>query len=208
MTGKEVKALSKAEIEENRKRLLERVALYKSHGFDQIKSREFIIRKSRPINGRVLEIGTGKGYLTALLAKEAQDIITVDISEEEQRFAALNIAAEKGAGKVSFVVCDAKQLPCSDKEFDLVISANAFHHFEHPFAVLKEMIRACKKKLVIADFSKEGFDIVRKIHKNEGHDHEERHGDFGIVGAYLKEHGFSVKRFEGYCQVVYAAEKK
>ena len=205
--GKNLK-MDTAEIEANKKELLERIKLYKSYGFDQLKSREFVVRKSRPIKGGILEIGTGKGYLTTLLAKEAQDIITVDISDEDQKFAALNIAAEGSLDKVKFTICDARKLPYPDKEFDLVISANAFHHFEHPFAVLKEMIRVCGKKLVIADFSREGFNIIRKVHRNEGHEHEEQHGDFGIVGVYLKENGFSVKRFEAHCQIVYAAVKK
>lgn len=205
--GKDLK-LDNAEIEENKKRFLERLSLYRSYGYDQISSREFIVQKVGPIKGEILEVGTGKGYLTALLAKNAENIITLDISEKEQKFAALNAAAEGVLDRIRFNVCDAARLPYSDRSFDLVISANAFHHFEHPFAVLQEMIRVCKKKFVIADFNKEGFEIVRKIHWDEGQEHEEQHGDFGIVGVYLKEHNFTVKRFEDYCQVVYVAQRQ
>lgn len=91
--GKDLK-LDTAEIEENKKKFLERVSLYKSYGYDQVKCREFIIQKASPIKGDILEIGTGKGYLTALLAKKAENIITVDISKEEQHLATLNAAAE------------------------------------------------------------------------------------------------------------------
>lgn len=199
--------LDTAEIEENKKKFLERVSLYRSYGYDQVKSREFFVQKASPIKGDILEIGTGKGYLTTLLAKKAENIITVDISKEEQHLAALNAAAEGILDRIIFNICDAAKLPYSDNRFDLVISANAFHHFENSFAVLQEMIRVCKKKLVITDFNKEGFEIIRKIHRDEGREHEEQHGDFGIVGVYLKEHGFSVKRFEEYCQVVYVAKK-
>ncbi|MEE8637438.1 MAG: class I SAM-dependent methyltransferase [Candidatus Margulisiibacteriota bacterium] len=199
--------LNTAEIEENKKRFLERVSLYKSYGYDQIKCREFIIQKAGPIKGDVLEIGTGKGYLTTLLAKKAENTITVDISKEERRLAILNAAAERVLDKIKFNVCDAAKLPYADNCFDLVISANAFHHFENPFAVLQEMIRVCKNKLVITDFNKEGFEIIRKIHRDEGREHEEQQGDFGILGVYLKEHNFSVKRFEEYCQIVYVSVK-
>lgn len=200
--------LDPVEIRENRKKVLGRFSLYRNYGYDQIKSREFILQKAGPIKGSILEIGTGKGYLTALLAKKAENVITVDISEEEQKIAALNAAAEGVLDRIKFNVCDAVKLPYADNSFDLVISVNAFHHFEYPFAVLQEMIRVCKKKLVIADFNREGFEIIRKIHLDEGREHEEYHGDFSIVGAYLKEHGFSVRKFEGLCQVVYVAERR
>lgn len=200
--------LNTAEIEENKKRFLERVSLYRSYGYDQVKCREFIIQKAGPIKGEILEIGTGKGYLTTLLAKKTENIITVDISKEEQHLATLNAAAEGVLGSIKFNICNAAKLPYADNCFDLVISANAFHHFENPFAVIQEMIRVCKNKLVITDFNKEGFEIIRTIHRDEGRKHEEQHGDFGIVGVYLKEHGFSVKRFEEYCQIVYVAQKK
>jgi ubiquinone/menaquinone biosynthesis C-methylase UbiE len=200
--------LDTAEIEENRKKVLERFSLYKDYGYDRIKNLDFIAQKAGAIKGRILEIGTGKGHLTSLLAKKAEKVITVDISEEEQKFAALNAAAEGILDRIKFEVCDAAKLPYSDNSFDLIISGNAFHHFEYPFAVLQEMIRVCNKKLVIADFSREGFEIVRKIHRDEGREHEEQHGDFGIVGVYLKEYGFSVKRFDEYCQMVYVALKR
>lgn len=205
--GKYIK-LKSAEIEENKRRALERVSLFRSHGYDRVKSQEFIVRKANPVKGNILEIGTGKGYLTTLLAKKAENIITVDISKEEQKFAALNAAAEGVLDRIRFNVCDAAKLPYADNSYDLIISANAFHHFEYPFAVLQEMIRVCKKKLVITDFSKEGFEIVRRIHRDEGREHEEKHGNFDIVGVYLKEYGFSVKKFEEYCQLVYVAKKK
>ena len=205
--GRDLK-LSEGEIEENRKRFLQRISVYRSYGYDQIKSREFIIEKAKPIKGKVLEIATGKGYLTMLLAKETNEIVTVDINEEEQKFAALNAAAEGILDKIKFCVCNAEKLPYPPNSFDLVISVNAFHHFEYPFAILKEMIRACKNKLVIADFSHSGFEIVSEVHKAEGGEHKRLHGDFSIVGAYLKEYDFSVERFEDYHQVVYIAKKK
>lgn len=155
-----------------------------------------------------MEIGTGKGRLTVLLAKKFGKVITVDISGDEQKFAALNAAAEGVLDRIIFNCCDAANLLYPDAHFDLVISANAFHHFESPFAVLQEMIRVCKDRLVIADFNEEGFKIIRQIHRDEGREHEEHSGDFNIVGLYLKEHGFSVKRFEKYCQTVYAAKRK
>ncbi len=206
MLGKDFK-VDPIEVEENKKNLLERIALNKSYGYDRVKTRGFIMQKAGVIKGKVLEIGTGKGYLTSALTKKAKTVVSVDISKEGQKFAVLNVADEGNLDNVEFVVCDAAKLSYPDNFFDLVVSAQAFHHFESPFAVLKEMIRVCANKLIIADFNEDGFKIVRKIHQSEGHEHEEKDGDFNIVGLYLKEHGFTVKKFDKYCQIVYVGQK-
>ena len=41
---------------------------------------------------QVLEIGTGSGYMAALLAHKAQQVLTVEIDERLQRFASANLA--------------------------------------------------------------------------------------------------------------------
>src|SRR3989339_700736 len=115
--GKDLK-LDPAEIEENKKKAEERFSLFKSYGYDRHKSQAFLIKKVGPIKGPVLEIGTGKGYMAAQLAKKAPSLLTVDISKEEQRLAVLNIAAESGLEQVGFLVCDAAKLPYPDKKFD------------------------------------------------------------------------------------------
>jgi len=200
--------IDKAQIEANREKMLERKRLYKQYGYDQDAGRSFILEKCLPVREPVLEIGTGKGGMTVLLAKNNGRFLTVDNSAAEQEFARLNAAAEGVLDKIGFVVRDAAQLPYPDREFGTVVSVNAFHHFENPFAVLAEMIRVCKAKLVIADFNLEGFAIMRRIHRDEGREHEEMCGDFSIVGEYLKEHNFAVDQYDGYCQLIYAAERE
>lgn len=194
------------QIDSNQKKILERKLIFKRYGYDQDVSRNFILEKCLPIYNPVLEVGTGKGHMAVLLAKYA-DVITIDISKDEQKAAQLNARFFEILHKIHFVACDAGKLPYKDLYFGLVVSVNAFHHFEEPFAVLSEMIRVCKSKLVISDFNQEGFNIVRKVHNEEGGTHEEQCGDFSIVGAYLKEHGFSVKSYDGHHQKIYVANR-
>lgn len=196
------------QAEINRKGLLERKRLYKTYGYDQDASRNFILSKCLPVGSSVLEIGTGKGHMTVLLAKNSGHVVSVDMSEEELEYAKLNTEDAGVSGKIRFVACDAERLPFPDKGFDAVVSVNAFHHFEKPFAVLKEMIRVCRDKMIIADFNAEGFEIIRKVHRDEGREHEEKCGDFSIVGQYMREHGFSVNKDEGCNQAVYVGERK
>lgn len=199
--------MNRNEVLENNRLREERFKLYKSFGYDYDLSRGFIAEKMLPISGKVLEVGTGKGYSTVVLAKNAEFVISVDVSEKERKIAQLNAAQEGLLHKVHFLSCDGEKLFYKDKSFDVVVSINSFHHFEKPFEVLSEMIRVCKTKLVVADFNKKGFEIIRKIHASEGHHHEEESGNFSIVGQYLKEHGFRVEKYDDCCQVVYVAER-
>lgn len=200
--------IDKKRIKENHEKMLERKAVFKRYGHDQDASRHFILDKCLPLKKPVLEIGTGKGLMTLLLTRNAGKVLSVDISPDEQAFARLNAAAGGVLDRIGFVVSDAAELPYPDRSFGTVVSVNAFHHFERPFAVLGEMIRVCAGKLIIADFNKEGLAIVRRIHRDEGREHEEQCGDFSIVGRYLQEHGFFVNKYDGYGQTVYAGERE
>jgi len=195
------------EAEDNRTRLLERKQLYKTYGYDQDASRDFILSKCLPVGDTVLEIGTGKGHMTVLLAKNSDQVVSVDKSEEELHYAKLNTEEAGVSGKIKYIICDAEQLYFPDGEFGSVVSVNAFHHFVKPFAVLKEMIRVCGGKLIVADFNNAGFEVIRRVHRDEGREHEEQCGDFSIVGQYMKEHGFSVNKYEGCNQIVYVGER-
>lgn len=195
------------EIEANRKKLLERRRLYKTYGYDQDASRNFILSKCLPVGDAVLEIGTGKGHMTVLLAKNSEQVVSVDKSEEELHYAKLNTEEAGVSRKIKYIICDAERLSFPDKSIGTVVSVNAFHHFEKPFAVLKEMIRVCRNKIIIADFNAEGFEIIRKVHADEGRQHEEKCGDFSIVGQYMKEHGFFVAKYDGHKQAIYVGER-
>lgn len=73
---------------------------------------------------RVLEIGTGSGYLTALLAKQAESVTTIDIFDDFSREAAL-ILAHAGITNVNFKTGDAAETPRailgSHETFDVVV---------------------------------------------------------------------------------------
>ena len=76
---------------ENYERYCNRIKLFKSFGYDIDKERDFVIEKAQPIERRILELGTGKGNFAVALAQKGYQITTVDISEEEQKFAKMNI---------------------------------------------------------------------------------------------------------------------
>ncbi len=201
--------MNEFDIEKNHKIYLERLALYKSLGLDQVQARENLIKEINPQVKNILEIGTGKGHLTIMLAQKFPMIYSVDIDKEEQRIALMNIEYAKVQDKVNLVLSDNSPLPFEKQSFDLVISAFTFHHLVEPFKVIKEMIDLAKDQIIISDFNKNGFAVVEKIHSADGgkHHHENK-GYFEIVGTYLEEYGFVVKKVSDNWQDVYIANRK
>jgi len=202
--------LSIEEINHNNQKYKQRIAFHKKMGFDQIKTRENIIEAIGALPETILEIGTGKGHLTCMLAKLCKSkVVTVDLNQEDMRIAALNAAYNKVSDKIEFFCMNAKDLGIfSDNSFELVISAFSFHHFVEPFAVIREMMRVTKDKLFISDFNLYGLSLIAHIHESEGGKHQVASSEFDILDIYLREYGFKVIEEHDEWQKMYFAEKQ
>jgi len=207
MTTKQLQ-FSTQDIQKNRAIYLERMALYKEFGFDREEAERKIINCLSKDHRSILEIGTGKGYLTTMLAQPFNRVISVDIDSDEQRIAGLNAAYHEQLNKIEFVSADACKLEYPDKSFDAVVSAFTFHHLELPFKVLGEMIRLAANQIVVSDFNQKGFEAVEKVLKHDGKSHEIKTVYFDIVGVYLKEFNFDVNVFEYEYQIIYSAVRR
>jgi len=197
------------EVIENHKKYLERKALYKSLGYDVDKERGFILEQAKPVYGRILEAGTGKGHFALALAKAGYSFVTFDISPEEQRFAKLNIAHFGFQKQVDFKIENGERTSFADGSFDTVFSVNVLHHLRNPYQVIDDLIRliSSRGKLILADFTEEGFKVMDKIHGLEGNVHEV--GKVGLADAesYLTKKIFSVKKSKSVYQCVLVAER-
>ncbi len=69
---------------------------------------------------RVLEIGSGCGYMTALLAKSAAHVTSIEIIPELSAFAEKNLNAH-AVGNVSLNVGDGARGWANDKTFDVIV---------------------------------------------------------------------------------------
>ncbi|MFA5115388.1 MAG: class I SAM-dependent methyltransferase [Candidatus Omnitrophota bacterium] len=198
------------EILENHKSYLERRALYKSFGYDIDKERGFILKQAMPLRGRILEAGTGKGHFALTLAKAGYSFVTFDISPDEQRFAKLNIAHAGLKKQVDFRIENAERTGFASGSFDAIFLVNVLHHLHNPYLVIDELIRILspKGKLILADFSEEGFRVMDKIHSLQGDTHEA--GEIGLAQAEkcLLRKGFSAKRSQTICQYVFVCRRK
>lgn len=157
-------------IVENHKKYLERIELFKSFGYDIWKERDLIIEKSLPLDGMILEVGTGKGHFAIALAQKGYHFTCVDISEEEQKYARMNVEYFGLQEHIDFKIANAEQLNFEDRSFDAVFAINMVHHLSNPHKVVDEIARVIKRtgKIIVSDFSRKGLDLVSKVHKSGG----------------------------------------
>lgn len=189
---------------ENHKRYLERITLYKNFGYDIEGERKFIIEKTQPIYGDILEVGTGKGYFAIELAKKGYKFRSVDISKDEQELARLNLEYFGLEKQVDFKIEDAENLSFEDKEFDIIFSVNMFHHLENPFKVINELTRVTsfEGKIILSDFSKEGLELVDKVHKSEGRVHPASIFNLNDIAKFLLDKKFRIEKHRSKFQEV------
>jgi len=202
--------MMKKNVLENHERYRERIKLFKGFGYDIDKERDFIIENAQPIEGKILEIGTGKGHFAVALAQKGYHFTTVDISEEEQEFAKLNIQHLGLLDRVNFVIADAQHLHFSDSSYDISFGINLIHHLSQPLKVVDEFFRVTVPdgKIVISDFSKEGFEIIKELHKSEGRHHDSGHCTLNEISEYVLSKGYQIDRFSSKCQELIIIRKK
>jgi len=194
---------------ENHKAYLKRNKLYKGFGYDIDKERDFILEAAMPLSGKILEAGTGKGHFALALAKQGYSFVTFDISEEEQRFARLNIAYSDLEKQVGFRIEDGERTSFANASFDVVFSVNVIHHLANPYKVIDELIRVLAPggKLIISDFSKKGFGVMDKIHALDGKKHESGKASLLDIEKYMAKKGFSIKKAKSAYQHIVVATR-
>jgi len=96
--------------------------------------------------GLVLDVGTGPGYLSIEIAKQAPRIavVGIDSSKALVRIAQQNAEKEGMSDRVRFLKCDGSRLDIADDSCDLVISTGSLHAWKSPVIVIDECFRVLK----------------------------------------------------------------
>ena len=97
-------------------------------------------------SGRILDIGTGPGYLPIEIAKKAPAITIdgIDLSKKMVELARKNAQRAGVTAQVHFEVGNGNRLRFGDNLYDIVISTGAFHAWKKPIRVLNECWRVLK----------------------------------------------------------------
>lgn len=118
-----------------------------------------VIRMGVPQGGKVLDLGTGPGFIAIEIARLLQgkaQVIGLDLSQAMLEIATENARREGLDGSVAWREGNAKSMPFSDGEFDFVVSSGSLHHWEDPPTVFDEIARVLKDdgKLIVGDLKR------------------------------------------------------
>lgn len=169
-----------------------RTGRYLQEGYDRIAAARFVAAAAGELTGPSLDVGTGKGLMATALARTGLDVVSVDVDAAEQAVAAA-LAAEAGAsGRIRFVRADGACLPFREDRFGCAVMMDMLHHLDDPAPVLREMARVVRPGgvIIVADFSEAGFDLVARVHREEGHEHPRSNATVGGVRRELSRRDF------------------
>jgi SAM-dependent methyltransferase len=93
---------------------------------------------------RVLDVGSGNGWGTELLARHATEAVGVDLSSVAVR------EAQRRRPDADLRTADPAELPFEDSGFDLVVCLGALEHVDDPTRALEEMRRVLRPGGVLA----------------------------------------------------------
>jgi len=106
---------------------------------------------------RVLDVATGSADVPlALRAWARRRGLALALYASDVQRGVLNVARAHAGGRVRLVCHSALALPFADCAFDIVICAQALHHFEPPEAapLLRELARAARHAVVVCDLAR------------------------------------------------------
>lgn len=97
-------------------------------------------------NGRVLEVGSGVGYIGIESIRLQPELkwVGLETSKTMLDFAKQNCIDEKIGTMIEFVYWDTENVPFGDSSFDFVVSNWSIHHWKKPEYVLNEIYRVLK----------------------------------------------------------------
>ena len=144
-------------------------------GHDGARAAALVLDAAGALEGPVLDLGSGMGVMARELARRGHSVESVDVNAEEQEIAASLTAGSGLESKIRFTPADGAALPFPDGAFASAVSFNVLHHLADGASVLREVLRVVRPggTIVLADFSREGFDFAARVHAAEGGTHPE-----------------------------------
>lgn len=175
--------------------------------YDSIKDRKETLRLGKVGNKDILDVGTGKGYLAILAAKNFNcSVTTIDISEKKINIARKNAKEEGVLDKIRFKLDNAMNISFKKNSFDIAVSYNALHHSKNNYEkIIHEMFRVAKDRVVITELNQIGARIFDEYLHPEVN-HKEMALDLKELENKLKKLS-KVKRFDRKMMSTFVCEK-
>lgn len=122
-------------------------------------------------NMRILDIGTGAGFLAILCAQQGATVNGIDISPEMVHSAQQNAARFQQT--IDFQIMDAESLNFDNQTFDVVIARNVTWLLPHPKAAYQEWLRVLKQDGILinidANYGQDSFTSYQDFTNDHAH---------------------------------------
>ena len=167
--------LTANELEQRKQVNQKRRAAFVALGHDGARAAALVLDAVGPLEGPVLDLGSGMGVMARELARRGLEVESIDVSAEDQEVAASLTEGTGLESRVRFTPADGAALPFPDSAFASAVSFNVLHHLTDGASVLREVVRVVRPggALLLVDFSKEGFEFAGRVLAEEGGVHPE-----------------------------------
>lgn len=123
----------------------------------------------------VLDVASGEGYGSAMLAGRARSVVGVDISHEAVAHAS---SQYRGIGNLQYIQGSAASIPLADDSVDVVVSFETIEHLNEQEEMMAEIRRVLRP---------DGIMVMSSPNKEVYSDQAGYHNDFHVKELYLSE---------------------
>ncbi len=172
--------------------------LLRSWGYDLVEEyRSMVARAGFDMSSPIVELATGTGRMTAVLAHMGYRVVSGDRTQDQRArvFERLTTAHHRAM----LVGLEMGRLPFRDGSVRNITCVNTLHEIDDPHSALKELLRVRHPdgRLLIADFSETGFVVMQRLEQEiYRRDHPRGSMPMAEVERVLQSVGLNVERFE------------
>ncbi len=172
-----------------------------NYGFDTVALRRRLRDLADvPAGWRVLDVGTGRGWMAVVLAEGGFDVVAVDVDWGMlmQTSEGWRQASQGVSGRLRLVQADALRLPFGTATFDAVFSFDVLHHMPDCPRVVSEMLRVRRPTGVfaVADLTPRGLRAVEEVMARSGESHFHNACRVEVVADLLTQRRLRFERHE------------
>ena len=116
---------------------------------------------------RIADLGSGEGFISQLLARNADKVICIDNAPKMIEFGR-NLSIKNDLSNLEYILGDIESVPLGNNSVDLALLSQALHHASHPRKAIQEAFRILDHsgRIVIIDLAEHNFENARELYSD------------------------------------------